>query len=488
MYKLTARQLNRQFLEGKVSAEEIVRYFLHRIEHFDTHVGSFLSTFPERALEKARALDQKRSKKEHLGKLAGVVVGVKDNILVKDEINTCASKFLINYRAVFDATAVQLLEKEDAIILGKLNLDEFAMGSSNEYSALLETHNPWNLDCVPGGSSGGSTAAVAARLCPITLGSDTGGSVRQPAAFCGVVGFKPTYGRVSRYGLVAFGSSLDQIGPITTSTEDIGMVMEVLGQHDARDATTFPSHPDDYLSLLNADIKGKVIGIPWQFLEDLPAEAKEHFLQAVEVMKGLGCEVVDIDLNILNYAVATYYIIATAEASTNLARFDGVRYGVRSKRAQTLDQIYDYSRTEGFGFEVKKRIFLGTYVLSAGYQEAYYKQAAKVRVKIIEEFNRAFENCDVIATPVSPIAAFPKGAIRDPLEMYLQDIYTIGANLAHLPAISLPCGFNKENKPFGFQLMGAKRDDVLVCRMGHAYEQATPFSKAIPPEFDREVK
>lgn len=311
--------------------------------------------------------------------------------------------------------------------------------------------------------------------------------MRQPAAFCGVAGFKPTYGRVSRYGLVAFGSSLDQIGPIAATSEDIGMLMEVMGQHDPHDATSLPVHAEDYLCLLGSSIQGKKIGVPYEFLENLHKDTKENFLKALEVMKELGCQIVDVDLNILKYSVATYYIIATAEASTNLARFDGIRYGVRSKQAETLEQIYDYSRTEGFGSEVKKRIFLGTYVLSAGYQEAYYKQAAKVRVKIIDEFDKAFEQCDVIATPVSPTVAFLKGSIRDPLEMYLQDIYTIGANLARLPAISVPSGFNHEKKPYGFQLMGARRDDTLVCRLGSAYEKVTSFGLEIPPEFDREV-
>ncbi len=268
--------------------------------------------------------------------MAGVVVALKDNIHIKGEITTCGSKFLTNYRAVFDATVTRLLEQEDAIIIGKTNLDEFAMGSSTENSALMKTSNPWDLKCVPGGSSGGSTAAVAARLCPIALGSDTGGSVRQPASFCGVTGFKPSYGRVSRYGLVAFGSSLDQIGPIANSVEDIGMMMEVLGHHDPHDATSLPVHGEDYRSLFNTPIKGKKIGVPWHFLEDLKGEGKERFLEAIEAMKSLGCEIVDVDLNILKYAVATYYIIATAEASTNLARFDGIRYGVRSKRARRL--------------------------------------------------------------------------------------------------------------------------------------------------------
>lgn len=482
MYRLSARELHKKFCDKELSAEEIARYFLKRIDALDSEVGAFLEVYHERAIAKAQEVDKSRK-----GRLAGVPIAIKDNIHVKGEKTTCASKFLTNYRAVFDASVIRFLEAEGAIILGKVNLDEFAMGSSTENSALLETNNPWNLKCVAGGSSGGSTAAVAARLCPIALGSDTGGSVRQPAAFCGVTGFKPTYGRVSRYGLVAFGSSLDQIGPIAASTEDVSMLMEVLGQHDPHDATSLPTQHDDYLATIDADIKGKRIGVPWAFLDNLNEEAKQNFLDSLEVMKGLGCELVDVDLDILKHSVATYYIIATAEASTNLARFDGIRYGVRSSRAETLDQVYDFSRTEGFGKEVKERILLGTYVLSSGFQNAYYKQAAKVRVKIIDAFKRAFEACDVIATPVSPIAAFEKGSIRDPLEMYLQDIYTIGVNLAHLPAISVPSGFDKRNMPLGFQFIGAKKEDALVCRFGHAYEKKTGWGTKIPEAFDREV-
>jgi aspartyl-tRNA(Asn)/glutamyl-tRNA(Gln) amidotransferase subunit A len=487
MYKETARSLHQMFTDKKISAEEIVGGYLKRIEKWDSEIGAFLSIFPEQALKKARLLDEKKAQGKKVGKLAGVVVGIKDNIHVKGQITTCGSQFLTNYKAVFDATVTQLLEQEDAIIIGKTNLDEFAMGSSTENSALKKTGNPWNLDCVPGGSSGGSTAAVAARLCPITLGSDTGGSVRQPAAFCGVAGFKPSYGRVSRYGLVAFGSSLDQIGPVAATIEDIGMVMEVLGQHDPRDATSLPIHGEDYLGVMDAPIGAKKIGVPWKFLEDLQGIAKERFLESLDVLKDLGCEIVDVNLDILKYAVATYYIIATAEASTNLARFDGIRYGVRSKRAQTLEQVYDFSRTEGFGPEVKKRILLGTYVLSSGYQDAYYKQAARVRVKIIDAFNEVFEKCDVIATPVAPTVAFKKGAIQDPLSMYLQDIYTIGVNLARLPAVSVPSGFSSENMPLGLQLIGAKREDVLVCRMARSYEKETFYGLEIPLAYNQEA-
>lgn len=486
MYKLSAKEIRDLFLKGTVTAEAIVSTFLKRIETYDPQIGAFLKVFKERSLKKAKELDQKRASGKPLGKLAGIPIAIKDNIHVKDELTTCASKFLSNYRAVFDATVTTLLEAEDAIIIGKTNLDEFAMGSSTENSAFQITRNPWNLECVPGGSSGGSTAAVAARLCPIALGSDTGGSVRQPAAFCGVHGFKPTYGRVSRYGLVAFGSSLDQIGPIATTAEDVALIMEVIGKHDDKDATSLPIHQDDYTNLLSSDFHGKKIGVPRDFLHHLAEETKEQFHNSLEVLKSLGCTLVDVNLNSLEYSVATYYIIATAEASTNLARFDGIRYGVRSKTAKTLDQVYELSKQEGFGKEVKKRILLGTYVLSSGFQDAYYKQATKVRLKIVDEFNKAFETCDLIATPVSPICAFKIGDIQDPLQMYLQDIYTIGVNLAHLPAISVPCGFSQDQKPYGFQFIGPRRSDPLVCQAAHTFSKKVSSTLQIPPLFDKD--
>lgn len=487
MHHLSASELHAHFLNGTTTAEQIISYFLKRIDAYDPKIGAFLTVYREEALEKARKLDQKRLAKEPLGKLAGIPIALKDNIHKKGKKTTCASKFLMNYHAVFDATVTRLLEKEDAIILGKTNLDEFAMGSSTENSALQATVNPWDLTCVPGGSSGGSCAAVAARLCPIALGSDTGGSVRQPSALCGVVGFKPSYGRISRFGLVAFASSLDQIGPIASTTEDIARVMEVLGQHDPHDATSLPIHSEDFVNRLQEPIKGKRIGIPSDFLKDLKDEPRKLFFEALDVLKNLGCEFVEIDLNILKHSIATYYIIATAEASTNLARFDGVRYGTRAK-ASSLEEVYTHSRKEGFGPEVQRRILLGTYVLSSGYQDAFYKKAAKVRTKIIDEVNAAFSQCDVVAMPVSPITAFPKGAIQDPLQMYLQDIYTIWANLAYLPAISVPCGFDGQNKPFGLQLVGAKREDALICQIAAAYEKVAPFSRKIPPLFEGHPK
>lgn len=485
MYRLSAFQIREKFLKKEVSAVEICRYFLKRIEVFDKKLGSFLTLFNERALASARALDEKLARGEKMGKLAAIPVGLKDNIHVKGELTTCASNFLTNYRAVFDATVSRLIEEADGILIGKLNLDEFAMGSSNEHSALKETFNPWHLEAVPGGSSGGSAAAVGARLCPITLGSDTGGSVRQPAAFCGVVGMKPTYGRVSRYGLVAFGSSLDQIGPLATTTQDIALAMEVLGRPDPHDATTLSDPSYDFLKEIELDIKGKKIGVPWKFLEGVQKEAASCFHASIDKLKELGCEIVDLDLNILKYAIATYYIIAAAEASTNLARFDGVRYGVRAD-SHTLDEVYDLSRTQGFGQEVKTRILLGTYVLSSGYQDAYYKRATKVRAKMIDDFNLAFQKCDVIATPVTPMPCFKKGMINDPLEMYLQDAYTIGANLCRIPAISVPCGFSQDKRPFGLQIMGPKRGDTLVCQVARAYELVAPYNLEIPAEFDHD--
>lgn len=480
MHTLSAIEIRNKFCQGELSAVAIVQAFLDRISKYDSQIGAFLVVYQERALAQAKSLDAKRAAGGKLGKLAGVPVAIKDNIHVKGEITTCASKFLTNYRAPFDSTLVRLLEAEDAIILGKTNMDEFAMGSSTENSAIQQTRNPWNLKCTPGGSSGGSAAAVAARMCPLAFGSDTGGSVRQPASFCGVVGFKPTYGRVSRYGLVAFGSSLDQIGPLTNSVADSALAMEVIGTHCERDSTSIDLPAENYLGKFNGNIKGLKIGVPFQFLEGLADEPKKLFNASIDTLKELGAEIVDVDLSILKYSIAIYYILATAEASTNLARFDGIRYGVRSQRAQTLDEIYDFSKEEGFGPEVKRRILLGTYVLSAGYQDAYYRKAQKVRTLIIRRYKEAFAKCDVVATPVSPFGAFEIGAIKDPLQMYLADIYTISSNLAGLPAVSVPCGFTQDGKPFGLQLTGPQKLDTRVLSTAHAFEQATNHHKAMP--------
>ncbi len=426
-------------------------------------------------------LDKKRERGEQLGKLAGIPVAVKDNIHIKDELSTCASQFLTNFIAPFDSTVVKLIEKEDAIIIGKTNLDEFAMGSSTENSSMKTTRNPWNLECAPGGSSGGSAAAVAARFVPIALGSDTGGSIRQPASLCGVVGFKPTYGRVSRYGLVAFGSSLDQIGPITACTEDAALVMEVIGKHCCRDSTSIPMETESYLNQLKNNLEGVKIGVPFQFLQDLKGEAKKAFDSALETMKKSGASVCEVDLSILKYSIAVYYILATAEACTNLARFDGVRYGVRAPDAKTLDQVYDRSKELGFGPEVKRRIMLGTFVLSTGYRDAYYKKAQKVRTLMIEQYKKAFEKCDLIAMPTSTSGAFKIGSIKDPLSMYLEDIYTISVNLGGLPAVNIPNGLTAEQLPLGIQLIGPQKEDVKVLSLAHALEAANA-NEMIPPQ------
>lgn len=480
MYTLSARELRDKFLKGEITAVSIIQTFLNRITALDGQVGAFLTVFHERALAKAKALDARKAAGENFGKLAAIPIAIKDNIHVKGEISTCGSKFLTNYRAPFDSTVVKLLEAEDAIIIGKTNLDEFAMGSSTENSALQRTFNPWNLKCTPGGSSGGSAAAVAARMCPLAFGSDTGGSVRQPASLCGIVGFKPTYGRVSRYGLVAFGSSLDQISPFATTVSDTALVMEVIGRHCTHDSTSIPLPPENLLKELSPSLNGMRIGVDWQFLEPLSPESKSLFSASLEVLKKQGAQIVDVDLSILKYSIAVYYIIATAEASTNLARFDGVRYGQRSSKAKTLDEVYELSKEEGFGQEVKRRILLGTYVLSAGYQDAYYKKAQKVRTLMINQFKEAFKQCDLISMPVSPFAAFELGSIKDPLQMYLADIYTIPSNLAGLPAISIPSGFTKDHKPVGLQLIGPQKCDKRVFQAAYAFEHATDFHRAIP--------
>lgn len=480
MYKLPAIEIRDQFIRGERSATSIAKYYLDRIAKHENKIGSFLKVYEDKALYQAQELDKKRANGQRLGKLAGIPIALKDNILVQGEITTCASKFLTNYRALYNATVVNLLLEEDAVLIGKTNMDEFAMGSSTENSALQKTYNPWNLHCTPGGSSGGSGAAVAARFCPLALGSDTGGSVRLPAAFCGVVGFKPTYGRISRYGLVAYGSSLDQIGPLANHSSDIALLMEVLGRHCEKDSTSIQQVPEEYLNQFTGSIKGMRVGVPWQFLEDLTEEPRANFQRSIDKMKELGAEIIHIDLSILKYSIAVYYILATAEASTNLARFDGIRYGQRSKRAQTLEEVYDFSKEEGFGPEVKKRIMLGTYVLSAGYQDAYYKKAQKVRMLILQSYKQAFSTCDLIATPVSPFDAFEIGAIKDPIQMYLQDIYTVAINLAGLPAISLPNGFSSEGKPMGLQLIGPQKQDRRVIDAAKTLEQVFPEHREVP--------
>ncbi|MCB1118960.1 MAG: Asp-tRNA(Asn)/Glu-tRNA(Gln) amidotransferase subunit GatA [Chlamydiia bacterium] len=470
MHELTAIQLHDRFIKGKATAKEIVRYFLDRIDTLNPKYGAFLSVCHERALQKAEALDAKKQRGEPLGKLAALPIAIKDNIHVKGELTTCASKFLTNYRAPFDATVTRLIEEADGIIVGKTNLDEFAMGSTTENSALQKTYNPWNVHCTPGGSSGGSCVAVATKMVPLSLGSDTGGSIRQPASFCGIVGFKPTYGRVSRFGLVAFGSSLDQIGPFATTAQDAALMMEVIGEHCEHDSTSLHEPADSYQFTPIPNLR---IGVPEAFISDLEPENRARFEESLKMWEAAGATRVPVDLDILRYSIATYYILATAEASTNLARFDGIRYGQRSQEATTLDEIYDFSKQEGFGPEVKRRILLGTFVLSAGYQDAYYKKAQKVRTLIIKAYKNAFAQCDLICLPTTPRPAFPIGSIKDPLEMYLEDIYTIGVNLAGLPAASIPCG-SIDNLPVGLQVLGPQKGDVKVLQGCHQFGQLYP--------------
>lgn len=486
MYQLSALELHEAFIKGDLSAVEIARYFLKRAKVIDHGVDAFLNFFDDRVLVRAHALDEKRAQKKPLGRLAAIPIAIKDNIHIKDELTTCSSKILENYRALFDATCVRLLEREDAILIGKTNLDEFAMGSSTENSAFKKTKNPWDLTRTPGGSSGGSAAAVSARQCPIALGSDTGGSIRQPAAFTGIVGFKPTYGRVSRYGLVAFGSSLDVIGPLATNVSDVAMIMEVIGRHCPFDSTSVDITPELYLDEIKIGIQGKKLGVPWDFLNQLDPEIKSHFEQALKTYQQLGVEIVDIKLNDIKYSIPVYYTIAPAEASTNLARFDGIQYGRRSEKAKTLEEIYEFSKQEGFGREVKQRILLGTYVLSTGFQDAYYKKALRVRELIVREFNQAYKVCDIIAMPTTPLEAFKIGSIADPMQMYLQDLYTISANLAGLPGISIPCGFTKNKMPVGFQLLGPQLEDARVLRFAHHFEKQHNYNKQIPNDYNQE--
>ncbi len=487
MHHLSAKEIHDTFISHEKSAQDICDYFFTRVHRYDKQLGAFITLTEERARKKAALLDEKRKNKKPLGRLAGVPICIKDNQNVKGVITTCGSKILNNFIAPFDATAVRLLEEEDALIIGKTNLDEFAMGSSTEFSSFFPSRNPWNLQCSPGGSSGGSAAAVSARLCPLGTGSDTGGSIRQPACLSGIVGFKPTYGRVSRFGLVALASSWDQIGSFSTNVYDCALMMEIIGKHCDKDATSLPLPPEKLIETLPEDLKGKKIGIPWHFLETLKKETIDNFKESVKILQDLGAQIEEINLDVLQYALPIYHIVQTAEASTNLARFDGVRFGHRSKEAKSLNEIYYLSRDEGFGPEVKRRIFAGTYVLSAGFIDAYYKKAQKVRKVIIDHINTAFSKCDLIAMPTATSIAFELNSIQDPIEMYLQDIFTVGANLAGLPAISVPSGFSQQ-MPLGLQLMGPRRQDRSVIHSAYAFEKRLQLKNTIPPLFDKELK
>jgi len=462
---------------GEQHAHAIVETALDAAEESNGKLGAFLQIDRAGALARVNDLDARRGSDDPLP-LAAVPVAIKDNICVRGLQTSCGSAILGNYHPPYSATVIERLEAAGAIIIGKTNCDEFAMGSSNENSAFGPVRNPWDTERVPGGSSGGSAAAVAARIVPVALGSDTGGSVRQPASLCGVVGVKPTYGRVSRYGLVAFGSSLDQIGIFATNTHDAALTLSVIAGRDARDATTADMPVPDYVSELTGGMRGARIGVARDlFGEGLDADVRESVEAAIEVYRSLGAEVVDVELPHAKYAIAVYYIIATAEASSNLARFDGVRYGFRAEESPTLREMYQRTREQGFGTEVKRRIMLGTYVLSSGYYDAYYLKAQKVRALLKQDFSRAFESCDAIITPTSPTTAFLLGEkTDDPLAMYLNDIYTVTANLAGIPGLSVPCGLSAAGLPIGMQLLGPHWSESTLFRFAYAYEETQPFT------------
>jgi len=484
MENLSAKELRDGIAAGRISSVEATEAIFRNIEEREPVIGAYISTYREKALEKASEVDKRIAAGQKVGELAGVPVAVKDNMCTTFGATTCASKILENFHAPYNATVVEKLLSADAVIVGKANMDEFAMGSSTENSGLKQTVNPWNHSRVPGGSSGGPAAAVAEGLCFAALGSDTGGSIRQPASFCGVVGLKPTYGRVSRFGLVAYGSSLDQIGPLTRTVEDSALIMNVIAGHDTADSTSVDETVApvcNYLEKLDEPIEKLKIAIVPEFVAGADEQVQKAMNDAVDVYKKLGAEVIEINMPHLDYAIAAYYVIATAEASSNLARYDGVHYGHRSENAADYVEVYSKSRAEAFGKEVKRRIMLGTYTLSSGYYDAYYLKALKVRNLIRGDFTNAFEKCEAILMPVSPTTAFNIGEkINDPLKMYLSDIYTIAANLAGVPGISIPCGFDENNLPIGLQILSPAFTEDKLLRIARMFEKQTEWHTRKP--------
>jgi aspartyl-tRNA(Asn)/glutamyl-tRNA(Gln) amidotransferase subunit A len=478
----TIQQLQNLLQRKELSVTELVDASLQRIRDVDGKVGAFLTLDEIGARKAARALDAQQLEDSSRGILFGLPAGIKDNIVTQGLRTTCASKILANYEPIHDATVIHKLREAQSVTIGKLNMDEFAMGGSNENSAFQLTHNPWNLQHVPGGSSGGSAAAVAAGEVCFSLGSDTGGSIRQPAAYCGVVGLKPTYGLVSRFGLVAFASSLDQIGPITRTVADAATVLQAIAGHDAMDSTSAQVTIPQYQSALDGNIRGLRVAFPREYVgTGIDPAVKAAVLSAVEVLERLGATCEEVSMPHNEYAVATYYLLASSEASSNLARFDGVRYGVRSPNADSLLDVFVKSRSEGFGDEVKRRIMLGTYALSSGYYDAYYLKAQQVRTLIKQDFEKIFARYDLVIGPTAPTPAFAIGSqVADPLTMYLNDIFSIPVNLAGLPAISVPCGFAPDGLPIGLQLIGQAFDEMTLLRAAHAYEQATDYHKRTP--------
>jgi aspartyl-tRNA(Asn)/glutamyl-tRNA(Gln) amidotransferase subunit A len=473
----------RDLLKKKeITSVELTTFYLERIKRYDAELASYLRLTEELAIRMAEDADKKLARGEG-DALTGIPLGIKDILCTRDVETTCASQILRGFIAPYDATVIQRMKEAGFVHLGRLNMDEFAMGSSTENSSFQVTKNPWDLERIPGGSSGGSAAAVAAGLCVAALGTDTGGSIRQPAGLCGVVGMKPTYGRVSRYGLVAFASSLDQIGPLTRSVKDCATVLQVIAGHDAMDSTSIPQPVPDYASYVGREIKGMRVGIPDEYsIEGMDQDVKKAVEDAIKVFERNGATVTPISLPHTEYAVATYYVICTAEASSNLARYDGVKYGFRAPGKDIID-MYKKTRSTGFGKEVKRRIILGTYVLSSGYYDAYYRKAGQVRTLIKRDFDRAFEQCDLIMTPVAPTTAFRIGEkVEDPLTMYLSDIFTIPVNLAGLPGLSVPCGFDRSGLPIGLQIIGKPLDEALMLQAAYVLESEMRLKK-IPDRF-----
>jgi aspartyl-tRNA(Asn)/glutamyl-tRNA(Gln) amidotransferase subunit A len=482
LHTLPASQIAAGVKAKKFSAREVVESSLKAVEGLNKNLNAFITVLKDSALNSADAVDKKVKAGQPLGPLAGVPIAIKDNIMIKGARTTCASKILGDYIAPYNATVIEKLMAADAVFIGKTNMDEFAMGSSTEHSAFGLTRNPWNKDFIPGGSSGGSAVAVAARSVPISLGSDTGGSIRQPASLCGILGMKPTYGRVSRYGLVAFASSLDQIGPFTHDPEDMALVLSVISGQDERDSTSVDQAVPPFEKEISAGIRGLKIGIPKEyFLAGIDSEVEKAVREAAAVIKKLGGEIHEISLPNSDMALAVYYILAPSEASSNLARFDGMRYGFRSPNASNLIEQYGFDRRDGFGPEVKRRIMIGTYALSSGYYDAYYSKAQKVRTLIKQDFVNAFKKVDVILTPVAPTPAFKIGEkVDDPLTMYLSDIFTIPANLAGIPGISVPCGFSSKGLPIGVQFYADCFKDASLVRLSNAYLKETGWHKKTP--------
>jgi len=478
---LTIQEASAKLRNRELSSRELTEAVFRRISDTEEKIHSYLTLCREAALDQAKLADERLEHEDHPAPLLGIPLAVKDNFLTAGARTTCASKILDNFVPPYDSTAVARIRRAGAVIIGKTNLDEFAMGSSAENSAFFPTRNPWNTDRVPGGSSGGSAAAVAADQCIAALGTDTGGSIRQPAACCGIVGLKPTYGRISRYGIIAFASSMDQVGPMTKDVTDCALLLEAIAGYDPADSTSVNRPVPPYSEALTADIKGMRLGIPKEyFVSGMQPKVEQAVRAAIAVLEKNGAVLTEISLPHTEYAVAVYYIVATAEASSNLARYDGMRYGYRA-HARDLAETYMLTREQGFGPEVKRRIMLGTYALSAGYYDAYYLKAQRVRALIKQDFDEAFRSCDAIVTPTAPSTAFKLGEkTQDPLQMYLSDVYTISINLAGLPALSLPCGLDSTGLPIGMQIVGKYFDEPSLLRLAYAYEQSTDWHKMKP--------